>query len=211
MKIIDISPMITSELAVFPGDQAFEREVSMDFSMGDHLGLSSIKTTLHLGAHADAPSHYHAEGQSIEERPLTAYVGPCEVKSVLGLKPGARIEKKNLGSWVPRQKRVLFRTDSFLEFNKWTNDFNSLSPEVIEFLQSQAVCLVGIDTPSVDPAQSKQLESHQALYRSDLCVLEGLVLNKTRDEEDYFLVAPPLKMKGADASPLRALLLKDFS
>src|SRR5690606_27092854 len=80
--IIDISPIISEELAVFPGDTAFSRNVLLSFEHGHHLGLSSIKSTVHLGAHTDAPNHYDAKGCDIADRKLSFYIGECQVVSV---------------------------------------------------------------------------------------------------------------------------------
>lgn len=206
MKIWDISPLISEKIAVFPGDIAFKRETSLSFSNGDHLTLSSLRSTLHLGAHADASNHYHASGQGIDQRPLERYIGPCQVIRVKTGK-GKRILPSDLSTPITTS-RVLFHTNSFPDPDKWNDDFNSLSPELIDYLADQGVLLVGIDTPSVDPADSKGLESHQALFRRDLAVLEGLILNQV-PEGIYTLVALPLKLKDADASPVRAILLEN--
>lgn len=206
MKVFDITPEITNEIAVFPGDVPFSRDISMDFAKGDHLLLSSIRTTLHLGAHADSSSHYHAQGSGVEKRPLEAYFGPTQVITV-PLKKNARI---GVGDFKVKIKapRVLFKTGSFPDPKKWNSDFMSLSPELIQFLHSQGVVLVGIDTPSVDPEDSKALESHQALFQSKMAVLEGIVLSQVPDGV-YSMVALPLPIKNADASPVRALLFEE--
>ena len=206
MKIWDISPLVHAGTAVFPGDVPFRREVSLDTTQGQHLTLSAITSTLHVGAHADASNHYHAKGKGIDQRPLERYLGPAEVVEVK-ISRGARIEPGHLPNWKPRATRVLFKTGSFPDPNHWNSDFNSLSPELIEALADQGVKLVGIDTPSVDPETSKALESHQALFRRDLAVLEGLILEQVNPGL-YSLVALPLALKDADASPVRAILLE---
>ncbi len=204
-RIIDISPMLSERIAVFPGDRAFQRQVSMDLKKGDALSLSSITTTVHLGAHADAPSHYSANGQSIDQRKLELYLGPCQVLRLSSLQNGQRIQPSDLGTRKILAPRVLFYTGSF-SAETWTNDFNALSPELIAYLYEQGVVLVGIDTPSVDTAESKALETHAAIARYDLAVLEGLVLDHV-DEGLYQLIALPLKIEEGDASPVRAVLL----
>ncbi|MGZ3685154.1 MAG: cyclase family protein, partial [Bdellovibrionota bacterium] len=193
MKIWDISPVISSDLAVFPGDTPFSRQVSFDFPQ-NHLALSSITTTVHLGAHADSSSHYHAKGKGVDQRPLERYLGPCQVMEV-NLPRGDRILPRHIGA--VKAPRVLFKTLSFPDPNKWNGDFNSLSPELIEHLADQGVVTVGIDTPSVDPADSKALESHQALFRRDVAVLEGIILNRV-ESGLYTLIALPLPLKDAD-------------
>lgn len=208
MKIWDISPPITKELAVFPGDIAFRRDVSMSFPQ-DHLALSSITTTLHLGAHADSSSHYHKDGKGVDQRPLERYFGDCQVLEVK-LARGERILPAHLGGTPISAKRVLFKTLSFPDPNFWNDDFNSLSPELVHHLADLGVVLVGLDTPSVDPSDSKGLESHQALYARDVAVLEGLIL-KHVSPGLYSLIALPLPLKDADASPVRAILLEPNS
>ena len=70
MEYIDISPLITPKIAVFPGDTEFSREILLDFKKGHNLLLSTIKSTVHLGAHTDAPNHYHSDGEDISQRDL---------------------------------------------------------------------------------------------------------------------------------------------
>jgi arylformamidase len=205
-KIIDITPQISARLAVFPGDVEFSRAESMSTRKGQHITLSAITSTLHIGAHADSESHYHKDGAGIEARALAPYLGPCQVIRVK-LTRGARIKPEHIKRVKIIAKRVLFATDSFPNPEKWNGDFNSLSPELIDYLVKKKVELIGIDTPSVDPADSKGLESHQAIYRARLAILEGIVLTDVKAGR-YDLVALPLPIVDGDASPVRAVLLK---
>jgi arylformamidase len=203
--IIDISPMISSRLAVFPGDVSFSRKVSMDFSQGHHLSLSSMSTTLHLGAHADAPSHYHPQGKSIEQCSLSTYLGPCQVVDLSPWK--GPITLAALGNRPIQAPRVLFKTGSFSEVEQWSGDFAYLTAETVKGLAERGVCLVGIDTPSMDEATSKDLTTHQAFFSHQIAILEGLVLESV-PEGCYELIALPLKIEGGEASPVRAVLLE---
>ncbi len=205
MKLIDISPEISSEMAVWPGDTPFSREIVMDTDQGDHLGLSKITTTLHLGAHTDAPNHYASQALGISERSLYSYYGPCQVIETQTL-VGDRIEIKDLLEKDIKAPRVLFKTLSFPDPQKWNNNFCSLSIELIDFLAAQHVLLVGIDTPSIDPFESKALEAHHQIHKHNMAILEGIVLKDVRPGL-YTLSALPLKIKGGDASPVRAILI----
>ncbi len=202
MKIYDITPTITPEMAVWPGDVSFSRDEALSMENGDNLTLSSIRTTVHLGAHVDAPNHYLKGGEGIGERSLHHYLGDCQVVHV-NCQPGARIYPDQIGE--VKAKRVLFGTGSYPNPNKWNGDFNSLSPELVHHLADSGVVLVGIDTPSIDPASSKELESHSAVASRDLAILEGVVLSDV-PEGLYQLIALPLKIRDADASPVRAIL-----
>ena len=205
MELVDISPLISPRSAVFPGDVAFRREVSADIDEGDHLTLSSIHGTCHVGAHADAPSHYVRGGEDIASRPLDLYVGECEVVAVELTPPRPAIVSDLPSRTAPWPERVLFRTGSFPDPEDWTDDFTSLSPELIAYLGSRGVRLVGIDTPSIDPASSKTLAAHAMVARYDMAILENLVLGHV-DPGAWELIAFPLKIEGADAGPVRAVL-----
>jgi arylformamidase len=102
-------------------------------------------------------------------------------------------------------KRVLFRTDSFPDPTQFNTDFTAFTPEAIDALGRAGVILVGIDTPSVDPFSSKNLPAHQTLRKHNMLNLEGLVLSQI-DDGFYELIALPLRLKGFDASPVRAVL-----
>ena len=206
MKFHDISPTLSERIGVFPGDVPFSRNISHDMAQGDHLGLSSLTTTLHVGAHADAPSHYVEAGQDIAQRSLEPYYGPCQVLEVKS-SAGARILPEDLTGEVTAP-RVLLKTGSFPDPEAWNADFSSCSPELVEFLHAAGVILIGIDTPSVDPQDDRELLSHAAVARHDLSLLEGLVLGEVA-AGIYHLVAFPLKIEGADASPVRAVLTEE--
>jgi len=205
-RILDISPPISSRLDVWPGDVGYRREVAMDFANGDNLALSAIRTTVHLGAHADAPSHYRADGVGIGARDLSYYYGDCQVFDV-ALARGERLRPAHLPGPVEAE-RVLFRTGTFPDSEAWNEDFAALSAELIHHLADAGVRLVGIDTPSIDLQEDKELESHNAVADRDMAILEGLRLEEVPAGR-YVLVALPLKLEGVDASPVRAVLLAD--
>lgn len=202
--LIDISPIIDSTIAVWPGDTPFAQTMNLEMASGANLTLSDIRTTLHVGAHTDATSHYSPGGEDIASRALHFYVGPCDVLHVR-VPRGARIVPDQIASKAIQSPRVLLRTGTFPDPRRWNDDFAALSPELIDFLHDRGVILVGIDTPSVDPFDSKALESHQALARHGMANLEGLVLDGV-DEGRYELIALPLRIRGGDASPVRAVL-----
>lgn len=205
-EIIDISPVISPQIAVFPGDKSFEENFSMEMSKGDHLTLSAIHTTVHLGAHTDAPSHYHAKGESIEKRKLSHYLGEVQVIEVK-LPRGHRIKPEHIQDKKITAPRVLFKTQSFPNPNAWNSDFVALSEELIEYLANLDVILVGLDTPSVDLADDQKLFAHKKIFEKNMAILEGVVLDHVT-EGRYQLIALPLKIAKADATPVRAILLR---
>jgi arylformamidase len=201
--IYDITPPITERLKVWPGDTPSSHEVLCDMHRGDNITLSTLRATVHLGAHADAPSHYGAGAPAIHERSLDFYLGPCQVTHV-AVPHGVRVTPDMLRQQI-RSKRVLIATGTFPDPEQFNIDFAALSPELVRRLHEQGVKLIGIDTPSVDLFDSKDLPSHQMFLRCDMAILEGLVLRDV-PEGMYELIALPLKLVGFDASPVRAIL-----
>lgn len=205
-RILDITPLVSERIAVWPGDTPFSRQENLALADGDNIDLSQITTTVHLGAHTDAPSHYANGAVGIAQRPLELYCGPCQVVRVsVGL--DERIRPAHVQAPIDSE-RVLFATGTFPDPEDWNEDFASLSAELVDWLAEQGVRLVGIDTPSIDLMQDAELESHQRVAAHDMAILEGVVLENVAAGH-YTLVALPLKLEGADASPVRAVLLDD--
>ena len=202
-ELIDISPPITPDLKVFPGDTPPSREVLLDLARGDALTLSTLHGTVHLGAHADAASHYGVDAPSIERHPIERYVGECQVVRV----EGARGRRIGVGPWCDtvETSRLILATGTYPDPEHWNEDFAGLEPALVEHLADRGVELVGIDTPSVDVSTSKDLPAHAAFLRTGVSILEGLVLDGVA-EGRYELIALPLRLVGFDASPVRAVL-----
>ncbi|MCE4539205.1 arylformamidase [Pelomonas sp. P7] len=202
-RLWDISPLVAPDAPIFPGDEPYRLAWTARLAPGCPVNLSAITLSPHVGAHADAPLHYANDAPAIAEVPLDAYLGPCRVIHALGAAPLVTVEHlRHAEAALP--PRVLVRCCEKAD-TVWNPAFTAYAPEAIEWLAARGVRLIGIDTPSVDPADSKALDSHQQLRRHDLRVLENLVLDDV-PEGDYELIALPLKLQGACASPVRAIL-----
>jgi len=202
-RLWDISPVLGPGTPPFPGDQAYEQRWTARIGPGCPVNLSALTLSPHLGAHADAPLHYADGAPAIGEVPLAPYLGPCRVIHAIGCGPLVTPEHiaHALEGMPPR---VLVRTCERAP-TAWSDDFSAYAPETIELLAARGVRLVGIDSQSVDPATSKTLDSHHVLLKHDLRVLENLVLDEV-PAGDYELIALPLKLAQACASPVRAIL-----
>jgi arylformamidase len=203
-RIWDISPPVAPGSPVFPGDTAYGQEWSATLGPGCPVNVSRITLSPHVGAHADAPLHYDPAGTPIGALDLTPYLGPCRVIHAIGR--GRLVQWEHIEHAVRElPPRVLVRTYERMPVDRWDPELAAFAPETIERLAAIGVRLVGIDTASIDPAQSKELPSHQVIRRLDIRVLENLVLDEVA-EGDYELIALPLKLVAADASPVRAVL-----
>jgi len=201
--LYDLSPIIRPETPVWPGDTPFQSRLIWSIADGASVNLSAITTTPHLGSHADAPFHTEPRGDGMSEMPLDRYLGLCRVVRV---PPQPLIEPRHLeGIDLANPARILFRSESVRDRRSFPERFTSLSPETAALLAEKGVLLVGMDTPSVDPFDSKTLDAHHALFNGGVAILEGLVLDGV-PEGIYELIALPLRLAGLDASPVRAVL-----
>lgn len=201
--IFDITPAVSPRLQVWPGDTPPSRELLHDMHRGDQITLSTLHATVHLGAHADAPSHYGVDAPTIDECGLDPYLGRCQVLR-LDVPRRTCITVDMLSAAI-QAPRLLLATGTYPDPECFNTDFAALTPELVEHLHRQGVKLIGIDTPSVDLFDSKDLPSHRQCLRYDMAILEGLLL-KGVPEGLYELIALPLKLVDFDASPVRAIL-----
>ena len=204
LRLWDISPTIGPGVPVFPGDTPFAQRWTWTLDVRCHVNVSEITLSPHTGAHTDAPLHYAADGAAMAEVPIQIYLGPCRVVHAIDV--GPLIEPKHLlGDLDDAPERVLIRTYLQAPLQVWDPAFSALAPSTIDALHARGVRLVGIDTPSLDPADSKSLDSHQRVRAHGMAILEGIVLDDV-PAGDYELIALPLKIAGCDASPVRAVL-----
>lgn len=201
--IWDISPPVHAGSPVFPGDAAFDLRWSWTLGPDCPVNVSTLTLSPHTGAHADAPLHYDPAGAPIGAVALEPYLGRCRV--IHAIAPGPLVQWAHLAHALDDlPPRVLVRT--YVQApSTWDPALPAYAPETVERLADRGVTLIGIDTASIDPADSKTLASHQVIRRRGLRVLENLVLDGV-PEGDYELIALPLKLTTADASPVRAIL-----
>ena len=203
-RLWDISPPVREGAPVFPGDTPYEQRWAASIAPGCPVNVSTLTLSPHVGAHADAPLHYDPDGQPVGTLDLDPYLGPCRV--VHAIARGPLVTWEHIAHAVHTlPPRVLVRTYRRAPVDRWDPQLAAFAPDTIERLADAGVRLVGIDTASIDPADSKTLDSHQVIRRRGLRVLENLVLDEV-PEGDYELIALPLKLVTADASPVRAVL-----
>lgn len=205
-QLWDISPSIHAQSPVFPGDTPYSQSWSWVLDEGCPVNVCTMTLSPHVGAHADAPLHYDPNGSAIGAVDLAPYLGPCRVVHAFGAQSvvtWADVHTQLEASDLPA--RILFRTCLRAACDTWDPNLIGLHPDLIDRLADLGVLLVGVDSASVDPASSKDLAAHQVLRRRHMRVLENLVLDEV-PEGDYELIALPLKLRDADASPVRAIL-----
>jgi len=203
-RIWDISSPLHPGSPVFPGDTTYSQGWTANIGPGCPVNVSAMTLSPHVGSHADAPLHYDPQGDPVGALGLLPYLGPCRVIHAIGC--GPLIEWQHLAHALhDLPPRLVVRTYERMPVDRWDPGLSAFAVGTLERLADLGVLLVGIDTASIDPAESKTLPSHQVIRQRGLRVLENLVLDAV-PEGDYELIALPLKLMLADASPVRAIL-----
>lgn len=198
----EISYPIRPNLACYPGDKPFSSS-SQRYPETDTI-VSDIISGLHYATHGDAPSHFIKNGKSIEKMPLEHYIGKCQVISIEFTENEPRlITPRQLPAIVA--PRVLFATNTFDYYQACHNNYAALAPQSVELLIEHGCCLVGIDTPSIDSADSLDFENHHKILAAEIAIIEGLNLRNTASGI-YEMLAIPLALEGLEASPLRVFI-----
>jgi arylformamidase len=203
MKIYDVSLHLHDGLASWPGDAPYRFHWSWERSKGASVNVGQASLSVHAGTHADAPYHFDDNGATIEAVPLTAYLGPACVIDVRGQ---TIIQRETLTKFDPNlTPRLLLRTEVWTDHSRFPESIPIIAPDVPDWLGKCGVVLLGVDVPSVDAIDSKDLVNHHALGRHGIAILESLFL-KDVPEGIYELIALPLRLTGADGAPVRAIL-----
>ena len=204
MKIYDITIPISPDLPTFPGDPPTKIEPVTRIARGDPANVSRITMSSHCGTHIDVSRHYNDHGVSVDHIPLTLLVGSALVADLRGI---TEIDGEAL-SRLPLAgvERLIIRTDNSRLWDRegFHEEYAHLTKTGAEFLLKTEVRLVGIDYLSVEKFKGDG-EVHRLLLGSGMVILEGLNLEGVA-EGDYELICLPLKIKGGDGAPVRAVL-----
>ncbi len=204
VTLLDISAPLTDAIPVWPGDVPFRLRWSHRVEAGAPFTLASVELSLHTGSHLDAPAHVLAGGTTVDQIPLDACVGPARLVSVSA---ADLIEAADLEPFLAdAPPRLLFRLQpACVPGPSLSASFPAFSASAAEALVRTGVRLVGVDTPSVDAADADFLPAHRVFAAAGVVILENLRFGAVADG-DYELIALPLRIAGAEASPVRAVL-----
>ena len=203
MKFIDISRPIHPGMPVWPGDTPADFRLVATIPQGSAVNVGRLQMSVHTGTHGDAPFHYNQAGAKMDEVPVEIFVGPARVVDVRG---HATITIALLTAQdFSKTPRVLFKSDAWTDPAVFPANWPLLAVDVPAWLSARGVKLIGMDVPSVDHLTSKDLPIHHALDAAGIIILENLDLRAVAPG-DYELIALPLKIRGGDGAPIRAIL-----
>lgn len=203
MKLIDISRPLSTGMPVWPGDTAVAFSLSAAKSQGSDANVGKLVMGVHAGTHADAAYHYNESGLRIDEMPLDLFVGPARVVDIRShevITPALLA-----GLDLTDTPRILFRSDTWTDMTAFPTKWPVLDRTTPAWLAERGVRLIGLDVPSVDTLHSTGMPMHHLIDRAGLFILENLDLRGIAAGV-YDLIALPLRIKGGDGSPIRAVL-----
>jgi len=204
MRIIDVTRPMFAGMPVWPGDPPCRCGWSARLPE-DGVNVAELSFGVHTGTHVDGPLHVLEDGAPIGDLPLGAFIGPAHVLDV-----GASIEigAEWLASNLPAGcERLLLRTCVWTDPGVFPTSWPVLTPDAARLLVERGVRLVGTDAPSPDSPDSVDLPVHRILLDAGVPIIENLLLDDVRGGA-YELVALPLRLAEADASPVRAVLVE---
>lgn len=210
MPIYDISVTISPELLVYPGDPPVEiapvSQTAANPLSGMSANVSRLSISTHAGTHVDPPFHYLPNGFKVDEIPLNALVGECEVLDI-GIED--EINLPVLQKFKFTADRVLFKTKNSHLWGRreFARNYTYLNQAAAEYLAARKPKLVGIDYLSIEKFDSKTPQAHLALLKAGIVILEGLNLSEVPAGK-YDLFCLPLKIAGGDGAPARAILVQ---
>jgi arylformamidase len=209
MRLIDVSQPLGPETAAWPGDRPFTLDWTLRREAGDAVDVAAIALSVHTGTHVDGPMHT-GEGPGAGALPPEPFVGPAVVVDGRPFIDGSppRVGPGVLDGVDPAATpRVLIRTRDAVDPTVFPAEVAALSPALARALVERGFVLVGTDAPSVDPVDSTELETHRILAAGGIPNVENLVLSGV-EAGRYVFIALPLRLEGADSSPVRAVLLE---
>lgn len=210
MKIYDVSALISREIPVFEGNPAASITGRAQMAKGAACNTSMLAFDSHTGTHVDAPYHFVADGKTIDQLPIDYFMGKAKVFDLTGRKAVTAEDLKGLD--IREGDIVIFRTDNSVERRMEQSDFYRefvyISHDGAAYLAEKKVKGVGVDYLSVEQFTAKIPDTHRTLLGSEILIVEGLVLTDIAPGE-YTLLALPLRLKGGDGSPVRAVLIQE--
>jgi len=193
----------------------------VDFDVRSTIDGKGWNTTIlhlysHAGTHMDAPYHFVAQGETLDNLVLEKCVGPAQVIDLTFVKPRDLITVEHLAPYAEKigpGSRLLLKTgwSARAETPEYRDHLPRVSLPLAEWLAERKIALLGVETPAVADVNSKEELTvvHQALLGAEIVIVEGLANLDTLRQKEVSFIALPLKLEGGDGSPVRAIAIED--
>lgn len=210
MPLIDITRSLHTGAPNWPGDTPTDLRPTARMADGASCNVSRLVCSVHNATHADAPYHYNEYGKTIDALPPDLFVGPARVIDARGRDTFTAELFADCAGELAQTPRVLFRTDTWTDYTVFPTVWPLLDRTLPAWLAEQGVRLIGFDVPSVDTLTNTDMAIHHLVDAAGLTILESLDLRGV-EAGVYELIALPLKLRGADGAPVRAVLRTEWT
>jgi arylformamidase len=212
-KVYDISILLGAEQVdpPIPGVAAFSLESAFSIKDGGPCQLSNLSLNCHTGTHIDTPAHFIADSNTIDEYPVERFIVSAQVVDIQDQEVIRRADLETVA--IEKGEALLFKTNNSKRGISRSSELQShwvyLSAEAADVCIEKGVSLIGIDyiAPEQPGGSIEHAPIHEKLLKNDVLILESIALDEV-PEGKYTLLCLPLKIKGAEASPVRAILMK---
>ncbi|WPK10341.1 arylformamidase [Lysinibacillus louembei] len=205
MGWIDITQPLNQNIATWSGDTKFRYETVATKEQTGSVNVGMLQMSLHSGTHMDAPFHFDNDGCTFEHLDLERCIGKVVVVECLD---NDFIEVTHVRGKLTGVKAVFFKTKAIANAHIFPEEVPTLTLETVAYLKECGIQLIGVDVPSVDKVASKELPIHHALAKSDIYIVENLLLEYIKAGR-YDMIVLPLLIEGADGSPVRAVIKEE--
>lgn len=207
--VYDISVLLGAEAIDYPGFPPYSMESIASMKEGKLFNLSKLVMIAHAGTHIDTPTHFFPDRKHIDDYPVERFILPAQV---IGIKDKAAIRPSELENRdIKPGDALLFKTDNSISgrcaSGVFCENYVYMTPEAADFCVEKKISLFGIDYVTTDKHGDTDFPAHHKLLGNDILILEGINLKEVPPGR-YILFCLPLKMKGVEASPVRAILVR---
>jgi kynurenine formamidase len=214
MKIIDLTHFISENMPVYPGTDGPKLVPANSYEVN---GFKETLMTMytHTGTHMDPPAHLFAGRTTLDQFPVSQFVGKALVIDCSDLNEGQRITM----DYINRQREKADNAEFILFYSGWEQywgtekyfgDYPCIDGEVADYLVNSNKKGVGLDTIGLDPIADQNLTLHKKLLKqNEIVIIENLMNLHLLKNREFTFCALPLKHVDADGSPIRAIAFTD--
>lgn len=208
-KLIDISIELSEKTIIYPGDPLPQIYFRLKLANGDIANVGQMNTGMHHGTHVDVPIHFKDGAKTLLEIPLSCWVGKAFVADLTDVDKCIKKDDLVKKDAISKYDKVLLKTKNsikYLKEGKFNENFIYIDGPAAQYLVDIGVKTVGLDYITVDPFGSTDFPAHNTFLRNEVVIIENINLEKV-NEGEYTLICLPIKIKGADGAPARAILI----
>lgn len=172
--------------------------------------ITQLSMSTHQGTHLDAPFHFLNDGKTVEQLDLHRCIGDAVLIDLSHKQPKEAIDVADFLPYehlITEGALVIYRTDWDRQFPQlhYFSDFPYMTIDLARWLADRRIGMIGMDVPTPNPTDYDPV--HKILLGAEIVIVEGLANLEDVGTDTFFFMAAPLRIRGRDGSPVRALAM----